>query len=600
MPEEPGFFSYENFPYPLLALGQAIPRGYQYQSQMTPYKRDARGDWGRAVNESIDQFFQMYPQFLQQKRQFALQREQLQRQRADDAYKAKLRPFELKKLQTESDLQDRRVEMLKNYPQMVQSLPLADKDKAYLVGLPPTEGLSLVKSFLQKRLETPELQTLQPGEPGNPYDVPVQIHPHSKKITAPLGTTRRKTLSPVPINDPRLLQYPEAQRASLRVNEYNQIVTDPAYTTQQQKQAFTKERPSASTRFQTALGEGLQVQSLADLAPFAGNTPAAQQNFALTNLSPDNRVYQMAREDRNQRFVKMGPQGFIVSEGHKGDYRRQNKPFTAGEPQGKIIKSGDTINSIVKFYADKGIKVEPTQLIAANKHWFEDENGAPNPLKMKTSEQMNGQEMNIPTGGGKLTENEIAQAHRSHSDSRGQSIDIPGIGTYFPIRKQPSVSETLELNRELNSMIKMQSTVNDYIDLIKNPKARSYAKLGSEARGKIAGLRWRIINNVQVIREFGVLSPSEIDVIAESVPDPNSFFNLITQGMDSDRFVEGVLRALEAEGITKGNEIKAYMQGLNIPHMTFPIHRYVPPEGPPETATEGQVNQFRSKPTLKL
>jgi len=54
MAEEPGFFSYENFPYPMLALGQTIPRGYQYQSQMTPYKRDARGDWGRALISSLE------------------------------------------------------------------------------------------------------------------------------------------------------------------------------------------------------------------------------------------------------------------------------------------------------------------------------------------------------------------------------------------------------------------------------------------------------------------------------------------------------------------------------------------------------------------
>ena len=96
MAKEPGFFSEEGFPYPLLALGQTIPRGYQYQSERTPYKRDARGDWGRALNEGIDQFFGMWPQYMQQKRQFALQRQQLARQTAADKHQAKLRPFELK------------------------------------------------------------------------------------------------------------------------------------------------------------------------------------------------------------------------------------------------------------------------------------------------------------------------------------------------------------------------------------------------------------------------------------------------------------------------------------------------------------------------
>ena len=105
MADQPGFWSEENFPYmPLLALGQAIPRGYQYQSQMTPYRRSARGDWGRAVNESIDQFFNIYPQWQQQKRANALQREQIARQRLEDQHRAKLRPFELRQLETNEKL----------------------------------------------------------------------------------------------------------------------------------------------------------------------------------------------------------------------------------------------------------------------------------------------------------------------------------------------------------------------------------------------------------------------------------------------------------------------------------------------------------------
>lgn len=216
---------------------------------------------------------------------------------------------------------------------------------------------------------------------------------------------------------------------------------------------------------------------------------------------------------------------------------------------------------------------------------------------MKTSADMKRlglpEEMIIPTGGGNLNESQIKQAHQSSSDSRGQTISLPGIGTIIPVRPQPTINESLELNRELNSMIKMQSSIDQVINLMGNKDARGYAKLGTESRGLIEGLRWRLINNVQVLRDFGVLSPSEIETIAMSVPDPNSFYNLITQGMGSDRFVEGVLMALRAEGKTKENEVRAYMQGLNIPHMTFPIHKYQPPtqQG---SATQEQLNLFRS------
>jgi len=164
MAEEPGFFSYENFPYPMLALGQTIPRGYQYQSQMTPYKRDARGDWGRALNESIDQFFGMWPQYMQQRRQFTLQRDQLARQRLADKHQAKLRPLELKKLQAEQQIRDNRMQVLKNYPTMVANLPVSDKQKAFLKTLPPTEGLKMMQAIMTQRLK-PRTQFIKAGQP---------------------------------------------------------------------------------------------------------------------------------------------------------------------------------------------------------------------------------------------------------------------------------------------------------------------------------------------------------------------------------------------------------------------------------------------------
>jgi len=197
MAEEPGFFSYENFPYPMLALGQTIPRGYQYQSQMTPYKRDARGDWGRALNESIDQFFGMWPQYMQQRRQFALQRDQLSRQRLADQHQAKLRPFELKEAQTKQQLTENRMQMLKNYPAMVKSLPIPEKIKGHLLTLPPTEGLKMMQGFMTQMMK-PRTKMIPAGQPtsdGQTFSVDVQQKDDGTLIKSPI-TPKKITIQP--------------------------------------------------------------------------------------------------------------------------------------------------------------------------------------------------------------------------------------------------------------------------------------------------------------------------------------------------------------------------------------------------------------------
>ena len=202
MADQPGFWSEENFPYmPLLALGQAIPRGYQYQSQMTPYRRSARGDWGRAVNESIDQFFNIYPQWQQQKRANALQREQIARQRLEDQHRAKLRPFELRQLETNEKLLQQKLQMQKNYPALVDSLPIPDTYKTYLKGRPASEGTSIIQGHLSSMMKH-----------------------------------QRERLRPVDPRDPRLADYPAAMQKHLMYNKDNQIVEDPGLSTDLQKQ----------------------------------------------------------------------------------------------------------------------------------------------------------------------------------------------------------------------------------------------------------------------------------------------------------------------------------------------------------------------------
>lgn len=590
MAEQPGFFSYENFPYPLLALAQTIPRGYQYQSQMTPYKRDARGDWGRALNESIDQFFAMYPQFLQQKRAFALQRDQLARQKAEDAYKAKLRPFELKKLEAEAAATDRQAQILQNYPQMIQGLPLGEKDKAYLAGLPPSQGLKIVQSFIQKRLETPKLMTLGAGDPNNPFNVPVQIDPTTNKITTPLGTTPQKRLMPVDPNDPRLASFPKEQIPFLKLDMTHggqgQIVTDPAYSTTMQKQAFTQERPSASNRFQNWVAQGNQVQSFADLAPFAGKTVESQLYFAVQNL-PGTELAKDAQHRLNLKHIKSSAKGFIIGKGFKDPNNPQGLQRLP-EPTTATVESGETLYKLAQRFG-----TTESQIIAANPSWFnKDSNGSVIPQSMRTSAQMNNAQMTIPTGKSQLSAQQINDAHSSFR--RNGVVEMP-YGTIIPVQ-QATVSEGLKLNDERLDMQNIQTSLKDLIALMANPKARGFGKIGKKERGELEGLRQRLINNVQVLRDYGVLSPSEIQNIERSVPDVNGFIALVTRRIGSDAFAAGTLNKLYQEAINRERQVDAMIELYSAPKTDYErytgnipgIEALVTPQ------TKNEVDSFRS------
>ena len=666
MAEQPGFWSAENFPYmPLLALGQTIPRGYQYQSQMTPYRRDARGDWGRALNESIDQFFAMYPQWQQQKRAFALQREQLARQRLEDAHRAKLRPFELRQLKANEDLLQQKLKMRENYPQMVKGLKVSDEIKSYLLTQTPEQGNKFLqtyyahqfkpkKQFLSadqtglgkpavvspdgdiKLLNVPrELVTLKPGEslPGtkivNNTQQDIQVDPYSFDIKASLGTAPTKKIVPlgkfdsrrgafpewqqpylkldmtqggdgevivpdavktapenlvdVPKNDPRLKHYAPDTIPFLKMNKNTgQIHEDPAYTKAMEEKALAKVAPSRSQLFQTKHSQNNyeNIRAIGDLAEVAGQNFKAQSIAAVQLLPAGHPVRERAQYEIDKAGIKMGPNGVFEPEQFRPGPKGQ-KRSTASAPKSTLVNPGETLDQIVERFKKDGVTVNKSQVVAANKYFFPegDEN------KMKHSGQVGNAEMLIPVGGGQLNESQVNAAHRS-SDPRHNRTVIPGVGSYTNFNIA-TVGTAIKLNTDLADMKKLQSNVDELVAVMKRPEAIGLMKIGHPARGLIEGIRWRLINNVQRLRDFGVLTPGEIEVIEESVPNRNSFFNMVAGklGLKPERFIEGALRALQAEGRTKANELRALMNQYQIKETSFDIYQYDP------YANQGPVNQ---------
>ena len=649
MAEQPGFWSAENFAYmPLLALGQTIPKGYQYQSQMTPYRRDARGDWGRALNESIDQFFAMYPQWQQQKRAFALQREQLARQRAADAHQAKLRPFELKQARANQQLLEQKMKMRENYPQMVKDLPVDDRMKSFLLTQPPEKGTALINTYLAQGLKQKtkmikagqptstgetfpvDLMELPSGElkkspvprkkitiapggviPGtdikNHYPYPleldpvtgtfkaplgtsapknlltiqpgenfpdgtihtgktaIQFDPITKTITTPFGTTPPDDFIPVPANDSRLADYPEPVRKYLRINtKNNDISFPPSFTKEMQKLAIKEGRPSATQRFQNWIQvPGNEAQSFADLERWAGTSMESKYWFATQNLPSNHPLHIDAQNQLNLKHIKSSPRGFIISKGYK-DPKNPQAVQRLPEPTTQEIKTGDTVSGLAKKYG-----TTESQIIASNPDWFDkDMNGKANVLSMKTSDQMGGAKMTIPTGKSELTQGQIREAHSSYR--RSGLIDMP-YGTIIPIQTA-TVGDSLKLNTERMDMLNIQKSVKDFVELMNNPKARGFGKIGEKERGELEGIRQRLINNVQVLRDYGVLSPSEIQNIERSVPAVNSIIALMTRGLGSDQYVIGAMNKLYEEAVNRERQVQALLKLSGAP--TTDYERY--------------------------
>ena len=108
--------------YPLLGLVPNImSRGYQYQAQPTYYQRDAKADWGRAINEGLNQYFSQLPQYYQQVRANQLQKQKL----AQEQQLFDMRMQEAERIKSTREA----------WPETVASLPLQDSAKRYLKNL---------------------------------------------------------------------------------------------------------------------------------------------------------------------------------------------------------------------------------------------------------------------------------------------------------------------------------------------------------------------------------------------------------------------------------------------------------------------------------
>jgi LysM repeat protein len=584
---------------------------------------------------------------MQQKRQFALQRNQLARQRVTDQHQAKLRPFELSKMKAEEQIRVNRMQMLKDYPKMVESLPVPENIKAHLLTLPPTEGLDRMKTIMTKNMNrTKMIPAGKPDSFGNIHNVDLQQKgdgtliksPGSKKIVPlpkhdrrrdnfskhdqdflqldmtyggdgqviidpaassipnqyttvspeglyPDGVTVNKLQTPVQVSeggqlsapfgtttpdnfvsaegDPRLADYPKTMQKHLRINKKdNSISFPPSFTKEMQKLALREGRPLATDRFKTFQKENpnAEFKSFADLGRWTGTSQESKLWFATQNLAPNHPLHIDAQNQLNLKHIKVTPNAIIIGKG----YKDPNNPSAASrlpEPTTEEILTGDTVSSLAKRFG-----TTESQIIAANPDWFnKDMNGKADVLSMRTSEQMEDAEMIIPTGKSQLSPSQIREAHSSKR--RARVTEMP-YGTIIPIQTA-TVGDGLRLNTERLEMQNIQRSVKDFVELMKNPKARGFGKIGPKEKGELEGIRQRLINNVQVLRDYGVLSPSEIQNIERSVPPVNSIISLMTRGLGSDEFVVGAMNKLYEEAVNNELKLDALIKLYGAPQIDY-------------------------------
>ena len=587
--------------YPLLTLGGVSSRASQYRDAEKGVRYEdripSRELFGRALNDQLDAFQQSIPQYLQYQRQLALDKEKLAYDREQRKHQRQLNPMLLEQQRISNKLNEQKLGAYDNYYQQIESAPIPDAQKEYFRGLTPQQGLKPFQTLMQTVLtrKPPDKNIILPaGDPRNPYkDRPVVYNVTKNTFDA------KEKISPevrqAKVDDPNVQFF--AKQMNLPVEEVARMITveqapggtpqyklSPLMSSTIQKEQIDKAQPTVSQRFDQRFNAQNPLQNFEDLATIGITDGGDQKEFVFNQvlqgkIDRDSNLARQALQHVNSKHVKISKNGVFISEGFREDYPK-NKPFTAGAPETYFVRPKDTVSSIVEHFKKKGITVNPKQLVASNPQFFQNKPYDLAVKEMPHSEELDGALMTIPVGGGDVSESQRVEARESYTDQG--IINFPGYGKIIP-SKNTTVKQEISLNDDYNEMVDLYMTVDQYSELMDDINARGLLPVGSKERGFVQGLRWRLINKIQVLRDYGVLTPGEIDVIEKSAPNFNSFWNLLGRAKkgnekladdsvevwDTDRFVKGVLQVLRDEGFNKAKRLRATMERYKIPIIEY-------------------------------
>ena len=531
--------------YPLMGLlAGTYAKGHAYQSQLTPYKREAKGDWARALDESLNQYFSQLPGYYQQVRANKLQQQQLAQQKIKQGQEQQM--FDLKMQEVERVKQAR-----KNWPKSVASLPLSDSAKKYLTSQGYDRGAPLLNSMM-----TEHYKSQAKGKTRLLTEDELKKHKAPKLTQVNEGTGK--------------LIFPEKH------------VLEATHTT-----------PSASPWDSFSKARGLkprndnspentqawkQIGGPSDFLQYLGSKPSEyQQRAFITNYFPEwhpvwkeNQAHILSKR---ANVTQNGTVTFIEPIGQaKGPPPKAPVSYSLKVPRmppGKEL----TLTKIIQEYANKGIRLDPNAIIGLNADYFPTRN----PSLMLTTEEVGKPLVIVPTN----TKLDVAQADDVAKGGVKNEYIVP-IKDGFQVKIIPPVVSPWEQEKDINQRH------------IKNVRAtesarefRFLAGLGDELStlpvGRIKGLTealsWRIIADIQKEREFGVLSPSEITTIKKSVPNPNDWINYLLYSYDGEKgrqYIQASMDAYLEELDGTKRAIEAELGGMKARGMQANIWDYQP------------------------
>ena len=577
-----------NYPLAGLLTG-TLAKGYQYQNQLTPYKREAKGDWARALDESLNQYFSQLPGYYQQVRANKLQQQQLAQQKIKQGQEQKM--FDLKMQEVERAKKAR-----ESWPQTVAGLKLSDSAKKYLASLPYEQGIAQLTALMAQHFK-PKARILSKEE--------------AKKVNMPFGT--------------QLLPNNELKPPS-------QAVID--FRNQKEIGPYTGELSPEMEELRPYLAQGKDGKPI-KLFP----EKFYEQKLQGVNVTPIAKLYKRFKlqDPKNwykikdfSDFIDLFPEranqdtkmAFVFNAGFPEDhplkqqanlfFARKNTKlandgsairFTPANPQtnqaqvpqpkgqrGIFIQGGEGITLDLLAKAEKerfpNIDIESwkNEVIGMNKGFFPTLD--PNKMKASTDFEDNRKlkipqldSQNLSLGDAQRMQRELSENNSTTIDAGNNvlaTITAPQLGTTKMIQEQRDNRQTA---------LDQVDNIDEFSYLITQESSYNFAKLGAN-RGRIHAVMYRIIALVQEGRQFGVLTPSEMITLKESVPDVNTMENLFYRVINregAEAFNQSVLQVLKAETLANmqkaevnlealGGQPTSYKQGLR-DTLTFPDWR---------------------------
>ena len=561
---------------PLMGLAGTQQRFQQYADRERGIRYEdripSRELWGRAMSDQINQYFANLPQYIQMQRQHALDKEKLAYERQQREYQNKLNPLLLRQQQIANQIQEQKLGVYDGYYERIETLPIPEAQKEMLRGMTPAEGVPVISSIVQTlatRKPPTTYKTLPPNSPGNPSNVPVQLNTATGEIKTPFSASDMENWSAPDPNNPKVQALAQQMNVGvekilphIKQNNKGELKYEDTFSAPVQQRFLQQNQKPSTEKLVNKFPDPSQIISFSDLASIGADTPAEQKDIALNVLTPENLgyvhpLYEQAKNEHNRKFTISGPKGFVALEGRINDYQTGKRPVTANAPEAINVVGGDTANDIVNRFKAQGKEVKLSQLVATNPDYFTNQD----PNKMKTTQEV-GRPMTIPIGGPKLSTDQVMKAQQSFAKSAGQQISIENFGTVYPVHTLGS-ERVYELNQERDDMQALADNIDQLLNIYET-KDVSLLDLG-EYSGAMDAIGWRIVNNIQRLRDYGVITDGELKTLRKSVPDPREFFRLIKQDVGGKEFIKGVFNALKQEALRKRERATLYLQQTHSP-----------------------------------